>query len=284
VNPVLWDLIMADRFELPLNAGPSITWLAVDPEDPDDAHLGPAMKIDKFIARLTGFIGDSPIAIPARLAAEKMGINVAPWGELRRENLRSSFVGVGFGVRSFEGFDPTAVGLELVFRDDEIGLNTRKKIHVHSLFPSAEYRVVASGEIEAGFEAGSKVEFRAPLIPPGLLGNGDSSAPDDQSRQLVFDGTAGLKAAISGKGSISLSTEVRTPVVSAMGVGDRRAYWCFFRQKASLANEDIMTWTGLLTSDQNQRLNFRARMFVIFDFRIWKFRRDSDWRDLTVEI
>ncbi len=248
-------------------------------------HLGSAMEVENRITKLKGYIGEAPIAINSEAVAPSLGLESAPWVEaIEREGTRSIFVGVSFGIEHRAGFSPSAVGIELLFRDDDRNLNGMQNIHVHSLFPAPEYRVIGGAKLEADAEVSAGGKFSASLDPPGVL----QAAVEDGEIDKSVDLGAGAKASASATvgGNIKLATEIRTPLVSAMGVGDHRAWWCFHRAAQELTGEDIVTWTGLALSASRRRktLKVLARIYVVFDFRVYKFRRESEWTELSVPI
>lgn len=270
---------MDDAIELGLVGEPhKSTWLAEE-----DPHLGERMEIDNLVTKLRGFIGESPVAVSAASIAENLGLASAPWtAQLEEDGIKSVFVGVGFGIEHRARLSPSAVGIELLFMDQQQKLNIGQRIHVHSLFPSPEYKVIGEAELKASAELSANGEFRATMVPPGILSNENSE--DENASLLPLDAGGHAKAVVSANGNFNLSTELRTPLVSAMGIGDHRAWWCLHKGSQELTGEDIMTWSGLALSSDRPKLAFKAKVFVVFNFRIYRFRRESAWVDLSVDL
>jgi hypothetical protein len=272
------------KLDLPFDKGPNVTWWTqAELTSYENMYLGEVTEIDNPLTNLKGFLGESPLALSPQLAARDLKLEQEPWQSLETKKLKSWFIKNVFGVQKMDGLvGPSAVGIELVYRDDDKKINRGHKIHIHSLFPTPEHQVIGQVGTKSDLESQSSFTFKSQLKPPGILEAATQLLGD--TLPMSLDASAGLKASFAGHAAIDLSATYYTPLISAMGTGDTIAQWCFYRAKGPLEGHDIPTWTGLLIDRDRTQIEYKARIFIVLQLGLYKLRRFSDWTSLTCEL
>lgn len=264
--------------ELEWNRMPPIEWIkSGDSLAYREEHLGPVGEIKNWLTDLKVNIGEAPIAVAADRAAEKLGLQVPAWSQLLGAEKRSWLLSNTFSLWRDGGLlEPDAVGIELLFRDDRGELNTGAKIHVHSLFPGPQCRILGKAGVEGEFVCDAE------LLAPGKLSVPTGNPDPTEAAFLTARG--GLRARANANLSISASMTICTAKVAAIGTGDIRAQWEFYKDSLSLVGRPIETWTGLLLPVDTASLEYKAKIWVVFGGGLFRFARSTEWTTLICDL
>jgi hypothetical protein len=278
--------IGGDKMELPLVEGDLVEWL-VEPELRADRRmdLGDVLEIENIAVKCRGWIGDAPFSLDAEQTARMLDAGTDSWRRAARPEFVDRFVLTTFGVQTLGGIiNPEGLGLELVFRDNERGLNQGQRIHIHTLFPAARFQVTGTRQTSAGAEMETTGQFQAvaELKPPGQL-MAIASGLTDMKATGVLKGSINQKVWANDKREITWSTTTYAAMVEAIGEGDTRALWVFHKPQGPLVGKTFETVTGLTLSRKKTEIKFDARMFVIFKIGPYPIRRYSHWVRLTTD-
>jgi hypothetical protein len=268
-----------------LTEGDLVEWL-VEPELRSDRniHLGDVLEIENIAAKCRGWIGDAPFSLDAERTARTLKASDEDWLRAARPEYSDRFVFTTFGVQSFGGLvDPAAIGLELVFRDNERKLNQSQRIHIHTLFPAARFQVAASSRGEFGAEFSGQLFAAAELSPPGQLIPASLDQATASLNAAEIKGSASQRIVLTNKRQLTWSTTTHAAIVEAIGEGDTRALWVFHRPHGPLTGKTFETVTGITISRKKTGINFDARMFVVFKIGPYPVRRYSPWIRLSTE-
>jgi hypothetical protein len=270
--------------EFSFSEGDLVEWLA-EPELRADRRmdLGDVLEIQNLAIKCRGWIGDAPFSLDAERTAEKLNASTDAWQRVARPEFADRFVFTTFGVQALGGMiDPTGLGLELLFRDDERKLNQGQRIHIHTVFPAARFQVVGSRQTDASAETMGEFVAAAEVSPPGQL-------IPAAIRQLdvgisgTIKGSASQRLVLTDKRQLMWSSTTFAAMVEAIGEGDTRALWVFHSPQGPLIGKTFETVTGLTVSRKISGVKFDARMFLIFKIGPYPFRRYSPWVRLATE-
>jgi hypothetical protein len=271
--------------ELGWNPMPSIDWIgSTDEASYEKEHLGEVDAVDNPLIHLRVFLGDAPIAIAADQTAAQLGLTAAKWSDLVRTKKRNWFLRNSLSIKMSGGLlEPDAVGIELVFRDDNADLNRGEKIHVHALLPGPQYCKFATIGGTAALNAGGSMMCAGVLVPPGTLSAipGAAGVPGSGDSSLLG---GNLRAQANTDASISFSMTICTTRIAAIGTGGTRAQWEFSKESEPLVDRDIETWTGLLLSSDSRSISYKARVQVVFGASVFRYARTTDWTMLTCDL
>ena len=230
------------RVEFDFDQGDNAAWLA-EPELSENRSrkLGDdSLNVENFLVGLRGWIGDAPYCVAATDMAKLAGSDGSAWSMSPRPEFADRYILSTFGVDRTGGVvEPSAVGLELLFRDNDRKLNRNQQIHINTVFPSARFIVVQSNKTSGEVNIHAKAEVSSPFefIPD----------TDVESEPTLFKlgGSAGIGVGLNHERKVLLVSEVHSAIVEAMGEADTRAMWIFHKSHGPLIGKTHQTVVGL---------------------------------------
>jgi len=161
--------------------------------------------------------------------------------------------------------EPVSVGLEVEY------LNGQRTVSILGLFPSFEFRTV--GGIGGSFAANADL-------------GGNLSIAKQGGTPVTGEELGKLKVGLETKGglSLTLSCQVFTPKVMAVGVGSSRCEWRFDVDDSPLYGKDIETWSLVALPKTQRALKYRMRFYVVTRLAFIPQRFESAWEEIECSL
>lgn len=238
------------------------SWESLSPELEGEGTLGgPSRPSSRgVVARgIVARVADAPIAYRLPALCQLVGVPLREPAEMS-ERFVAWLVPHHVAVKRAESAEPIAVGLEIRYEHNDATCS------VSALLPTHQF--IERGRFEIALEADGSWS-----VPVGKA---------ESERSIAGLNIARTQGRVGA--SVSFSSSVCTPLISALGIGSSRCEWVFHRAEEPLFGRDLMTWSFLVLPKFATVLRYRARVSLVAREWFWPTKARSRWIDVECQL